>query len=82
LARAAQKLVQREAIVSHAYRVLSSREIEVIRLVIGGLPNKKIGQKLYISEGTVKRHLHTIYKKLKVASRLSLALYARDIGIA
>ena len=82
LARAAQKLVQREAIVSHAYRVLSSREIEVIRLVIGGLPNKKIGQKLYISEGTVKRHLHTIYKKLKVASRLSLTLYARDIGIA
>ena len=81
LTRAAENFVQRETMVSHAYRVLSSREIEVIRLVLGGLPNKQIAKKLYISEGTIKRHLHTIYSKLKVTSRLSLALYARDIGL-
>jgi two-component system, NarL family, nitrate/nitrite response regulator NarL len=81
LARAAQKVVQREDIIRYAYEVLSSREIEVIHLVAGGLTNKKIGKKLYISEGTVKTHLHKIYDKLRVDSRLALALYARDNGL-
>jgi two-component system, NarL family, nitrate/nitrite response regulator NarL len=63
------------------YEVLSSREIEVIHLVAGGLTNKQIGKKLYISEGTVKTHLHKIYDKLHVDSRLALALYAREKGL-
>jgi DNA-binding NarL/FixJ family response regulator len=45
------------------------------------LTNKLIGKKLYISEGTVKTHLHKIYDKLHVDSRLALALYARDKGL-
>jgi two-component system nitrate/nitrite response regulator NarL len=81
LARAAQKVVQRENAVRYAYEVLSSREIEVTHLVAGGLTNKQIGKKLYISEGTVKTHLHKIYDKLHVDSRLALALYARDKGV-
>jgi non-homologous end joining protein Ku len=39
------------------------------------------GKKLYISEGTVKTHLHKIYDKLHVDSRLALALYAREKGL-
>ena len=82
LTRAAQKVVQRENGIRYIYEVLSSREIEVIHLVAGGLTNKLIGKKLYISEGTVKTHLHKIYHKLHVDSRLALALYARDNGLA
>ena len=81
LARAAEKSMQRETIVSHAYQVLSPREIEVIREVLKGSTNSEIAKTLHISEGTVKRHLHTIYKKLKITSRLSLALYARNLGL-
>lgn len=81
LTKAAQKVVQRENGVRYTYEVLSSREIEVIHLVAGGLTNKLIGKKLYISEGTVKTHLHKIYDKLHVDSRLALALYARDKGL-
>jgi DNA-binding NarL/FixJ family response regulator len=81
LASAAGKLVQRENGVRHAYEVLSSREIEVTHQVAGGLSNKEIGKKLYISEGTVKTHLHKIYHKLHVDNRLALALYARDKGL-
>jgi DNA-binding NarL/FixJ family response regulator len=81
LASAAQKVVQRENAFRYAYEVLSSREIDVIHLVAGGLTNKRIGKKLYISEGTVKTHLHKIYDKLHVDSRLALALYARDNGL-
>ncbi len=81
LTSAAQKLVQRENGVRHAYEILSSREIEVIHLVASGLANQQIGKKLSISEGTVKTHLHKIYDKLHVDSRLALALYARDNGL-
>jgi two-component system nitrate/nitrite response regulator NarL len=81
LTKAAQKVVQRENGVRYTYEVLSSREIEVIHLVAGGLNNRQIGKKLYISEGTVKTHLHKIYYKLHVDSRLALALYARDKGL-
>jgi len=81
LTKAAQKVVQRENGVRYTYEVLSSREIEVIHLVAGGLTNKQIGKKLYISEGTVKTHLHKVYYKLHVDNRLALALYARDNGL-
>lgn len=55
---------------------LSRREMEVIQLVIQGYKNKEIGQKLFISEKTVKNHLSAIFNKLGVADRLELTLYA------
>lgn len=48
---------------------LSPRELEVLGLVAHGLSNAQIGARLYISEGTVKRHLTNIYLKLDVRSR-------------
>jgi DNA-binding NarL/FixJ family response regulator len=62
--------------------ILTRREIEITRLVAGGLRNRDIAKKLFISEGTVKIHLHRIYEKLNVDSRLALSLYARDRGLA
>ena len=52
---------------------LTPRESEVTRLVIKGLTNKEIGRQMDLSEGTVKIHLHNIYKKLSIANRTSLA---------
>jgi len=49
---------------------LSSREVEVLRLIGGGLTNIDIGKKLYISENTVKNHVQSIFKKLNVANRV------------
>ena len=63
-------------------QMLTLREREVMRLLVRGLPNKEIGRRLMISEGTVKIHLHHIYGKLKVPSRLALAYYARQKGLA
>ncbi len=52
---------------------LTPRESEVTRLVTKGLTNKEIGRQMDLSEGTVKIHLHNIYKKLSIANRTSLA---------
>jgi DNA-binding NarL/FixJ family response regulator len=56
--------------------LLSEREKEVVQRVAQGDRNKEIGEKLFISEQTVKNHLHNIFDKLGVSDRLELALYA------
>src|SRR6266853_1867761 len=56
--------------------VRSDREKEIVQLVAQGYRNKEIGEKLFISEQTVKNHLHNIFDKLGVSDRLELALYA------
>src|SRR6202521_1276277 len=56
--------------------LLSDREKQVVQLVAQGYRNKVIGEKLFISEQTVKNHLHNIFDKLGVSDRLELALYA------
>lgn len=49
---------------------LTSREEEILELLVQGLANKVIAQKLFVSIDTVKTHLRNIYKKLNVTSRL------------
>jgi two-component system, NarL family, nitrate/nitrite response regulator NarL len=56
--------------------LLSDRESQIMRLVAQGQRNKEIGANLFISEQTVKNHLHSIFDKLGVSDRLELALYA------
>jgi DNA-binding NarL/FixJ family response regulator len=56
--------------------LLSDREKEVVQLVAQGFRNREIGEKLFISEQTVKNHLHNTFDKLGVSDRLELALYA------
>lgn len=53
---------------------LSRREREIVLLVSKGLSNRVIGERLYISERTVKTHLSTIFNKTGARSRLQLAL--------
>jgi DNA-binding NarL/FixJ family response regulator len=76
-----EKLLQRESARNEAVQVLSPREIEIIKQVTLGLRNIEIGQKLFISEGTVKIHLHNIYQKLGIDTRTKLTRYAQEKGL-
>ncbi|MBI4279472.1 MAG: response regulator transcription factor [Armatimonadetes bacterium] len=60
---------------------LTDRELEILRLVAGGLANKEIGHKLGISERTVKNHLSNIMNKLHTNSRTQAAVYALRTGM-
>jgi two-component system nitrate/nitrite response regulator NarL len=60
--------------------LLTPRELQVLRMVAGGLRNRAIANQLEISEGTVKIHLHNIYEKIDVGNRVELALLARARG--
>ncbi len=55
---------------------LTSREREIVGLVCEGLKNKQIGERLFISEATVRNHLTSILSKLEVSDRFELALYS------
>jgi DNA-binding NarL/FixJ family response regulator len=79
---ALERLLKREAAARQIAKILTPREIEIVRMVAEGLRNKVIAERLYLSEGTIKVHLHNIYEKVRVNSRLELARYARDQGLA
>lgn len=61
--------------------VLTAREQEILRLLASGGTNKDIAQALFISEGTVKCHLNSIFKKLHVNRRFQAILYAIHRGL-
>ncbi len=63
---------------------LSEREKQVVELISQGFKNKEIAERMFISEQTVKNHLHNIFDKLGVSDRLELALYAihRNLHLA
>jgi len=60
---------------------LSEREREVLGLLAQGLSNEQIAARLYLSVQTVKRHLHHIFGKLEVTTRLSAVARARELGL-
>lgn len=57
---------------------LSSRELEVLKLIASGLANREIAQKLFLTESTVELHASRIRKKLKLKSRTALVKFACD----
>lgn len=79
--RALGRLLQREESSQEAAEILTPRELEIVRMVASGLRNRAIAEKLFISEGTVKIHLHNIYQKIEVDGRLELAVYAQRKGL-
>ena len=79
--RALDKLIERESAAEGAATLVSPRELGVIRMVAEGRRNKEIAQALSITEGTVKVHLHAIFRKLNVKSRGQLTAYARRTGL-
>jgi DNA-binding NarL/FixJ family response regulator len=61
------------AINGNVLMVLTEREREIMHLVAEGLSNKEVGRLLNISDGTIKVHLHHIYRKLAITNRTALA---------
>jgi DNA-binding NarL/FixJ family response regulator len=78
---ALEKMLKRAAGAREMASLLTAREIDLIRMIAKGLRNKEIADKLFISEGTVKVHLHHIYEKLGIDGRLALLRFAQDKGL-
>jgi two-component system NarL family response regulator len=55
---------------------ITSRELEVLKLVAQGMSNREIAEQLYISENTVKNHVRNILEKLHIHSRMEAVVYA------
>jgi LuxR family maltose regulon positive regulatory protein len=60
---------------------LSVREVEILTMVSGGLRNREIGDRLGLTEGTVKWYMQQIYDKLGVRRRPQAVIRARQMGI-
>lgn len=59
----------------------SKREAQVLKLLSSGKPNKDIGETLFISESTVKFHVHAILNKLGASNRTEAASIAAQLGL-
>jgi two-component system, NarL family, nitrate/nitrite response regulator NarL len=55
---------------------LTPRQTQIAMLISEGLSNKEVGQRLNLSEGTIKLHLHNIYTKLRLRNRTALSVFA------
>ena len=60
---------------------MTEREVEVLRLVAEGLSNKEIAQTLSVAVRTVEFHVGNILSKLRVASRVEAAVWAKEQGV-
>src|SRR2546429_2423422 len=78
--RLLEKLLKREVAARQLAKDLTVRELDILRLVAMGLSNKAIAERIFVKEGTVKIHLHNIYKKLDVGNRLALTIFAQNKG--
>ena len=79
--RALEKLFRRESATAELGTRLTPRELEIARMVAQGMRNKEIADKLFITVGTVKLHIHRIYEKLGVEGRVELTIFAREKGL-
>jgi two-component system nitrate/nitrite response regulator NarL len=78
---ALESLMRRETANAEMSQLLTPREMLLVRMIAKGLRNKEIGEQLHIGEGTVKTHLHNIYRKLGIDGRLALMKAATDKGL-
>jgi LuxR family transcriptional regulator, maltose regulon positive regulatory protein len=60
---------------------LTERELEVLRLLAAGAPNRAIAKELVVTLDTVKRHVSHLFSKLEVANRTQAVTRARELGL-
>ena len=81
MSRAIDAIARRESAGGDPAKSLTARELEIVKMIAQGLRNKAIAERMSISEGTVKIHLHNIYEKLGLDGRLELMLHAQKQGL-
>jgi DNA-binding NarL/FixJ family response regulator len=79
--RLMEELARGKASSPAADPTLTRREMEVLRELASGVSNQQIAQHLFISENTVKYHVHSILEKLNLSDRRDAAIYAREHGL-
>ncbi len=67
---------KKETVPKKDVKILTSREIEILTMVVAGVKNREIASELFISPNTVKTHIYNIFKKIDVPNRLQAALWA------
>ena len=60
---------------------LTTREVEILRLIVAGMRNQEIADQLFISVGTVKRHIANVYGKLDVSHRTEAVARANELDL-
>jgi len=69
-------------VTSQMYAKLTKREQQIIKLLGSGASNIEIADQLYVSENTVKTHLHNVFKKINAKNRLQALIWAKNnIGL-
>ena len=76
----AERVQERKKVESELETLLTPREMQIVRLVALRLDNQQIAEKLSISIGTVKIHLHHVYDKLNLQGRHDLQVHLREKG--
>ena len=66
--------------VDETSKPLTPKQLEVARLASRGLPNERIASDLAITVGTMKLHLHQVYKKLGINTRVELVMRAEELA--
>lgn len=79
----AQRLLRRFAVqqAGDFGGALSRRELQIVRGIARGLTNREIGRELFINAATVKSHVHNVFKKLNLTSRVAVSNFAREHGL-
>jgi LuxR family maltose regulon positive regulatory protein len=67
--------------VTAGQETLTKREISILKRLDSGLSNREIAEAIFVSEGTLKWHLHNVYSKLEVRNRAGAMVRARALGI-
>jgi DNA-binding CsgD family transcriptional regulator len=60
---------------------ITARELEILQLIAGGMSNREIAEKLFVSENTVKTHSSRLFEKLSAKRRTQAVQIAKDLGL-
>ena len=60
---------------------ITARELEILELIAGGLSNREIAEKLFVSENTVKTHSSRVFEKLSAKRRTQAVQIGKDLGL-
>ncbi|MFE3457461.1 response regulator [Nocardiopsis aegyptia] len=66
---------------AHVLDALTPREVEVFDLIVAGRSNAEIGERLYLTQNTVKTHVRALLRKLGLRDRVHVVIYAYEHGL-